>query len=1729
MTFGKALSFISRAMALLALATAVHANQTYVGVFFDVGGIAAGGTAAFDMQLRENDGTAFSGGAITVTYPAGLVNDGQYGDPLITENCTSRGAIITRTAGTNQLIVTNVSLAAFDFCDIYVRITGSTFGSYTITIPPGSFSGTSPPTTNSATTSATLNVAGPVLVTNTADSGVGSLRDAINTVNANCGAATGAQFNIAGSGPFTISPNTELPILTCGGSFIDGWSQPGSVANSNPSGANNASIMIDLNGSACAGCNGLTLLAASIQVDGLAIHSFAGNGILSNPGSGTTAIYGNYIGTDASGMVQAGNGGSGIAVNSGYAVIGDNSAAGRNLVTANTSGGIVVVTGGAGIAGNQIGGLRDASVGVGNGFRGIYLSDANYSPDSVVNNLIITNGGAGIAVTPTTFTRVVIEGNQSYFNSGLGIDMNDDGATANDEAGPTYDTDSVQNYPVVTSVYQSGGNTIVSGYLKSVVNRPADVFLYHNTYFNSVTEGETQIDAFSLPLDATGYGTFTRTISGTWNNVTAQATLDTCGDGCQRSSEYSPKVAAGNPLVVTSSNDSGAGSLRAAIDFVNANCTGTDVITFNVPGGTANISVITPLSTITCDNLVIDAFTQPGSSSNTLANGDNAVRGVVLAGFDTSFGNGFTISARSVTIRGFEIWLFRFGAGIYVSTPLGLPGPNILGNIIGTDDFNQLETNQVGIQVGPGASGVVVGSPSNGDRNIISGNRAEGILLQSGDLSQIVNNYIGTNRQGSGSTPVPNARGISIAGTTNAQIIGNLISGNTNEGILIGDSTGTVIRGNRIGLNNSGFNLANGTDAISFNTAGAFGSVGGTNAITDGNKICSQRFGVHVASNGVSILGNSIVSCGGVQGIDLSNGGVAAANDSCDADGGANGWQNYPVITSALVNGSTTAITGTFDSTGGRTFRLEFFRNVAGTPPNGSARDFMGTVDVATTLVPSCATPFSVTLPFAASSLDLITATATDLSSGSTGWLAPQVATSVSAPAVSFSVPSIDFGVQLSSTISASQTLALINTGVATLNISSVGATAPFNIVSQTCGATLAPATSCTFDVTFEPTAPGTFTGNFTLVSDAPATPTATVPLIGVAMLPPTFALATGTTLTPNQVTTISIRVGNPSANPLAYSNFDVLLTYPAGYANDNPNASYPQGGCGDPSFTGGSPGGNTIGAAGGGSAAPGVTCSRAAAQVFAPSTPGTYTFTIPTGAFTITSPFTYTNPAPITVSATISPTPVPAVSLSTPAIAFGPQTVFTTSGPVPLVITNTGNATLNISSIFVSGDFGAAYTCALSIAPAGTCTVNVTFTPDIPGSIAGSLNILSDDPASPTTVVPLSGTGVALAPVVSLTPPALTFASRTVSTTSAPQTITLANTGNGPLAISSINVSGDFAFTSACPASLAALASCTIDVTFTPLVTGARTGNVMITDNAAGSPHLVPLGGTGVAGAAAVATVSPPALDYPAQPVGSSSVQQVLTVTNTGSSPLTITLVSVTGEFAIVTPASAGPPQCPATVLPGLSCRIAAIFNPRGPNLRQGVLTIVSDAGTLSVTIVGTGLLPEPPQLTMPSGLDFGSQPVGVTSSGRAIAMHNQSATTASVAELTATGDFDVSDTCATIAAGATCSPLVTFQPSALGPRSGTLTVRTLRDANPYVVNLTGIGIENLFPQLEVSAEFVGFGNAFIGEPVTKEVTLKNVGRQPLQVSGIDFTGDYFGDGACIGSILPATRARCT
>ena len=1713
MTFRKALSFLSQAVVLLAFATTLRA-ETWVFVGFDHASIPAGGTSALDIQLRENNGTAFTNGSLTINLPAGLMNDGQYGDPLQFENCTpteSPGIVITRTAGTSQIVITNVSLAAFHFCDIYVRITGSTFGSYTVTVPPGSFSSSTPPTTNINTATATLGVAAPVYVTTAADSGGGSLRDAINTVNANCGLATGISFNIPGAGPHVIQPLTQLPTLTCGIN-IDATTQPGSVVTDTTA-ETDAIVMVVLDGSKCAGCNGLTLSSGGIAtISGFAIHSFAGTAVLAL-GGGVT-VSNNFIGTDPGGLASLGNG---IGIDDGSNRI----SAYQNLITANGTG--IVLNGfNSDVAFNWIGGAKGGAASIANA-KGI-LVRGGYG-NSVHNNYIRFNTGPGLAMLGQ---NVHVSSNHIWGNAGPGIDLGDDGLDAAPyKVAP----------PVITSVVQSGGTTRIIGSLKSTPNTFSTVEFYSNAhpFAAGTTQGEDPFQSVQGYTDASGDMSFDFTVGFLVDNITAFVSGDSCGE-CLKVSEFSLPVAATLPVdrtIVTNTNDSGTGSLRDAINAVNEVCApkslagstmpatfsvlGT-VVTFNIPAsGVQRIQPVSPLPVIACDNAVIDGFTQPGTSPNTLGVGDNAVRLIEVNGGLASVSDGLAVGGAAVTIRGLIINGFANGAGVQIVTPVG--GTRILGNMIGADaSGNTRIKNSYGVRNSLTNSGVQIGSGSLADRNVISGNDA-GIYVQNANSMLIAGNYIGVNAAGGAAQP--NDRGVFVDNTANVSILGNVISGNLSEGIYVNPATGTAIRGNIIGLDAGGAAaLRNGFDGISFAVATAFGTVGGPNP-GEGNAIAfNGRDGVHIVSTGVSIRGNSIHS-NTFQGIGLNNGGVLPPNDSCDADTGANNWQNYPVISSVVVYSDHTNVTGTFDSTAGRTFDLDFFaNNSTDAASNRAGRFFLGSAPVATTLTPSCATPFSVDLPVVAAGM-LITSTATDRTTGDTSGFSAAVAATIGAPAIAASPGSWDFGAQLVGTTSNPKTVTVTNTGTSTLTITGAVASAPYNIASRTCGATLAAGASCTYAVTFAPVAPGIVPGTLTVTSDASNSPSYSVALLGAGMDPPSVSISTFASRTPGQVSTVTVRLGNPATNSFGFAGVAVQLDYPAGFAHD-PSVAVGTS-CGATVTTVGSPTVTGI-AATNGSDPPGTNCGVVSSQLFAPTTPGTYTFTIPAGGFTIASP-AYSNPAPITATVTVAVAPAPGVSLSPPSLAFASQNVGTTSAAQQVTLTNSGNASLTISSVSIGSDYTVT-PCSSPLAAGASCTMNVTFHPSAAGPSTSALTLTTNAAGSPHSV-PLTGTGVAIAPAVSLTPSSLTFASRTVSTTSLPQTVTLANTGNGPLAIFPMAISGDFAFTSACGASLAAGGSCTIDVTFTPLVAAARSGTLSITDSAAGSPHTVPLSGTGLSGAAAVASVSPGAVDFSPQQVGSESAQEIVTVSNTGNAPLTFTSISISGEFAIVTPAGPTPPACPVTLAPGESCRIALVFRPAGLNLRQGNLAISTNGGASTIPVLGTGMIPQPPQLVAPAAVDFGSQPIGTRSPGHAVALRNTSPFVATISELGASGDFAVSDTCTTIAAGETCSPLVTFQPTALGPRSGTLTIRTLRDADPYHVALAGSGAENPVPVLELSTTRIGFGNAFIAMPVGHDVTLRNTGQAPLIVSSIVVTGDYFSDGTCVGTI--AAGGSCT
>jgi len=409
------------------------------------------------------------------------------------------------------------------------------------------------------------------------------------------------------------------------------------------------------------------------------------------------------------------------------------------------------------------------------------------------------------------------------------------------------------------------------------------------------------------------------------------------------------------------------------------------------------------------------------------------------------------------------------------------------------------------------------------------------------------------------------------------------------------------------------------------------------------------------------------------------------------------------------------------------------------------------------------------------------------------------------------------------------------------------------------------------------------------------------------------------------------------------------------------------------------------------------------------------------------------------------------------------------------------------------------------------------------------AVNALGVGPASaPSNAV----TPVALAAGLTLTPSSLTFASRTISTTSPAQTVTLTNTGTAPLAISSITVNGDFAFTSACATALAPGATCTLSVTFTPLTAGARAGAVTIASNAAGSPHSVALSGNGQFAVAAVLQVDPTVGAFAPQELGTSSAPDTFVIVNAGNATLTFGDISVSGAGFTLLPTITGTTytRCGATLVSGAGCAVQVSFTPTGPGAVSGALHIAGNAtnSPVDVNLTASGVITVPTRaLSVAASLAFDEQPVGTQSAGRALTITNQLASVVSVSDLATDGDFSVADTCSTIAAHGTCSPLVFFRPTAVGSRTGHLTIHTLSEATPYVVALNGTGTFNAVPQIELSVTRLGFGNTLLGVPVSTQVVIRNVGQVPVAIQGVTASGDFFVGHACGASI--AVGSTCT
>jgi len=291
--------------------------------------------------------------------------------------------------------------------------------------------------------------------------------------------------------------------------------------------------------------------------------------------------------------------------------------------------------------------------------------------------------------------------------------------------------------------------------------------------------------------------------------------------------------------------------------------------------------------------------------------------------------------------------------------------------------------------------------------------------------------------------------------------------------------------------------------------------------------------------------------------------------------------------------------------------------------------------------------------------------------------------------------------------------------------------------------------------------------------------------------------------------------------------------------------------------------------------------------------------------------------------------------------LVFPSTAVNTTSNPLTLLLTNTGNSTLyfsdqedddvaransrtahaarrnaahanplNVVDFNSYGDIFGPFSIASggncnfdNGIPAGqSCTMNVTFTPTALGPATGGIELYtqSGDSYDYYNEVLLSGTGTtASAPAVTLNPTPLAFPSTLAGSTSSALTSTLTNSGTGPLTITATAVAGanpgDFTESDTCVSSspIAVNGTCTITVKFAPTTTGSFSASVSITDNASNSPQSLPLSGTGTAPAV---TLNPTSLSFPSTYAGSASSALTSTLTNSGTGPLTITATALAG-----------------------------------------------------------------------------------------------------------------------------------------------------------------------------------------------------------------------------------------
>lgn len=653
----------------------------------------------------------------------------------------------------------------------------------------------------------------------------------------------------------------------------------------------------------------------------------------------------------------------------------------------------------------------------------------------------------------------------------------------------------------------------------------------------------------------------------------------------------------------------------------------------------------------------------------------------------------------------------------------------------------------------------------------------------------------------------------------------------------------------------------------------------------------------------------------------------------------------------------------------------------------------------------------------------------------------------------------------------------------------------PWARYGDSCSTTLSAGASCTFQLNFSPTELTAYQGNVSV--SAPNSPTVpSVPLQGQGVAPaaalsaPSFS-ATSVGSSSSAVATLA----NSGVGPLA-------VTIPSSSAVSGQDFTFLATNC---------PATLAVGAS------CGITVR------FSPTSvdPSSGSLSVGTSAGTKTVVLGSTG---IQGYATINPS----------ALSFPVQQTATTSAVRSVTVTNTGTDTLTFVGVGVStgaSDFGQSNNCG-AVAPGGTCTVNVSFTPSVAGSRAGTLSFVHNGGG----MAHVSLSGEALDASATITSNAWGQMQVGSTNTNGAQFIT--NTGSLPIALAGTpTVNAPFSYVgNNCPASLAVGATCRVSLHFSP--TAAQTYTQTLTVPTSAGTLVSTSTGQGVA--ASLVAISPASLGTNLPPNTMSGIHQYFE--NRGIGPVTVTGAPyASGQVLIYTEVGYhGYYYCtPGLVLqPGERCAVYTYIS-QGPGSYSGSVRVPSTAGTIEQAVSGSvtwGLVVE--------GVSFGEVERGSYADAELV-VNNLAVTPVSGLTISAAAPFHViSNGCgSTIAPGGWCPVTVRFAPTAGGMYAGSFLTVTASQARLTNGVLTGAfdGPSTVYGELDGFAigaalthqpRSLDFGNVQVGQSKTLPFTLTNTGN--VRANGLTggggagyvITGD--GSATSCGSTL-AAGATCT